>query len=318
MVENTASKGLGFGIPNVSPALLKQKALNFIKLNGPILPLQIAKSLEVNIIFAGAILSELVSSKLIFATKSTIGSSPLYYMKGQESKLGPALYDHFKQKEKQAYDRLKENNILRDSEAEPWQRIAMHDLKDFCVPLSVTLNGNTEIFWKFHIISDEEAKSIIESLLKPKLPEVKQEIKEPEINEIQKGAVKEIIKEKHKKEDVKQEKLEIKDKKIEKDKFYNIVQDFFYKNNIQVSESTTIRKNREFDVIAKIPSNIGLISYYIKAKNKKTINEVDISLAYSEAQHKKMSCLIITTGKPTKKAITLIEKKFQGIILRQI
>jgi len=41
------------------------KILNFIRINGPVLPVQISKYVDTNILFAGAMLSELVSKKAI-------------------------------------------------------------------------------------------------------------------------------------------------------------------------------------------------------------------------------------------------------------
>ena len=330
----STQKGINFGIPNVEPALLREKALSFVRSNGPVLPLQIAKHLSTNTIFAGAILSELISAKHIFVTHATIGSSPLYYIKGQEEKLGPSLYNYLKQKEKQAYDKIKESKIIRESEAEPWQRVAMRDLKDFCFPLTVTIDQEKiEIFWKFYLVSEEEAKNLISSMLKKEEPiePIKEIVKEEAIKEEKQDVIQEISKqviEKPIKKPFVKQKLEqtqlqeikeiVKDKALEKDKFYNYVKEFCSKNNIQISEEFTISKNKEFDFIAKIPSNIGLITYYIKAKNKKSINEGDVSLAFSESQFKNLPCLFLTTGKLNKKASLLLDKKFQNVILRQI
>ena len=327
----STQKGINFGIPNVEPALLREKALSFVRSNGPVLPLQIAKHLSTNTIFAGAILSELISAKHIFVTHATIGSSPLYYVKGQEEKLGPSLYNYLKQKEKQAYDKIKESKIIRESETEPWQRVAMRDLKDFCFPLTVTIDQEKiEIFWKFYLVSEEEAKDLINSMLKkeehvePIQEVIKQEEKQEVIQEIfnkvieEKPIKKPFVKPKPEQTQLPEIKEIVKDKTLEKDKFYNYVKEFCSKNNIQISEELVISKNKEFDFTAKIPSNIGLITYYIKAKNKKSINDGDISLAFSESQLRKLPCLFLTTGKLNKKASVILDKKFQNIILRQI
>src|SRR3989344_8777644 len=281
----STQKGINFGIPNVEPALLREKALSFVRSNGPVLPLQIAKHLSTNTIFAGAILSELISAKHIFVTHATIGSSPLYYIKGQEEKLGPSLYNYLKQKEKQAYDKIKESKIIRESEAEPWQRVAMCDLKDFCFPLTVTIDQEKiEIFWKFYLVSEEEAKNLISSMLKKEEP-IKEFVKEEAIKaekqeviqEISKQVIEKPIKNPYVKPKPEQTQLPeiketVKDKSLEKDKFYNYVKEFCSKNNIQISEELVISKNKEFDFTAKIPSNIGLITYYIKAKNYKILS----------------------------------------------
>ena len=59
--------------------------------------------------------------------------------------------------------------------------------------------------------------------------------------------------------------------------------------------------------------------YLIKAKNKPSINEADISMAFSEGQLRKMPVVLLTNGKPNKKASILIEQKMQGqLILKEI
>jgi len=204
-------------------------------------------------------------------------------------------------------------------------------LKDFCFPLTVTIDQEKiEIFWKFYLVSEEEAKNLISSMLKKEEPikefvkeEAIKEEKQEVIQEISKQVIEKAIKKPYVKPKPEQTQLPeiketVKDKSLEKDKFYNYVKEFCSKNNIQISEELVISKNKEFDFTAKIPSNIGLITYYIKAKNKKSINDGDISLAFSESQLRKLPCLFLTTGKLNKKASVILDKKFQNVILRQI
>ena len=87
--------------------LIKQKVLDFIKFNGPVLPYQIAKIIEKNLIIAGALLSDLLSEKYIKISRAKVGGSPVYYISGQEPKL-EMLYRYLPSKEKEAYDILKE------------------------------------------------------------------------------------------------------------------------------------------------------------------------------------------------------------------
>ena len=97
-----------------------------------------------------------------------------------------------------------------------------------------------------------------------------------------------------------------------------IIREYLSKNKINVLEETIIKKQSEFEFIVNIPSSVGNLKYFIKAKNKASINDVDISLAYSESHQKKLPCLFITRGKLTKKAVDL-EKKLTGqITLKQI
>ena len=68
-------------------------------------------------------------------------------------------------KEKKAYDRLNENKILRDKEQEPVIRVALREIKDFALPLNVKYDNTTEIFWKWHMLNDQEAEQLIKSKL---------------------------------------------------------------------------------------------------------------------------------------------------------
>ena len=92
----------------------QQKILFLVKSKGPLLPSQINKELNVDVLFASAMLSELVDRKLLRLSKAKIGGSPVYYAQGQESKLD-ILYPYLNEKERRAYDLLKENKVLRAS-----------------------------------------------------------------------------------------------------------------------------------------------------------------------------------------------------------
>jgi hypothetical protein len=147
---------------------LKQKILDFVKENGPVLPVQISKEINGNTIFAGAFLSELVSSNLVKMSHAKIGGSRLYYVPGQEEKL-QKLVDHLSERPKKALMLLKENKVLRDKDCEPWERVALGEIKDFAVPLQVNIKGNVEIFWKWYLLTDSEAEQIILPMIKSEL-----------------------------------------------------------------------------------------------------------------------------------------------------
>ena len=82
---------------------IRTKALSCVERFGPLLPIQISKELNTNLIFAGAILSELVSRKSLVITHVKKGGSPFYYCKGQEEKL-QNLSNNLGSKEKEIYN----------------------------------------------------------------------------------------------------------------------------------------------------------------------------------------------------------------------
>jgi len=143
----------------------RAKIVTIIKSKGPVLPVQITKELNTTPIFAAAMLSELVDSKILRLSFTKIGGSPIYYLPGQESLLPNLLYGHLHEKEKKAYDLLKQHGILKDRSLEPVVRVALREIKDFAIPLEVTKGNESEIYWKFFAMSDSEAEKKIREIL---------------------------------------------------------------------------------------------------------------------------------------------------------
>jgi len=300
----------------------RDDVLNFIKYNGPVLPVQIAKHINTNILFSSAILSELVARKILKITHASIGGSPLYYLPGQEELMDTRLCTALHGREKEAYQLLKDKKVLWEKEMEPWQRVAVKDLKDFSVQIMVNQEGNVEAFWKHSLVSDDEAKLIISSIINGSAPveEAKPEAVDEENIETVIPEVQEEIKPKviiEPKEFV-QEKIEAEPKitKVKKEKpegnFYGKVLDFVQANNVEIIKEEVIKKDKEIDFVVNVLSNFGKLRYLIKAKNKAAINEADVSMAFSEGQLKKLPVILLVNGKPNKKAIALIEQKMQG------
>src|SRR3989344_5056493 len=65
----------------------KEVILSSIKMRGPSLPVQVARVLEVEPLFASAFLSELKDEQKIKVSNLRVGSSPLYFIDGQEGML---------------------------------------------------------------------------------------------------------------------------------------------------------------------------------------------------------------------------------------
>ncbi|MEK6826765.1 MAG: hypothetical protein AABX90_03990, partial [Nanoarchaeota archaeon] len=145
---------------------IKEKIISIVKTEGPLLPIQISRKLEKDTIFAGAVLSELVKQKTLLVSNGKIGSSPIYYISGQENKLS-ILYSHLPSKEKEAYELLRSHQILKDKDCTPPIRIALRSIKDFSIPLE--LNG--ELYWRWHLTQESEAKELL-NLAKQKEPEM--------------------------------------------------------------------------------------------------------------------------------------------------
>ncbi len=298
------------------------KALSLIRFRGPSLPVDIAKHIGTDTLLASAVLSELVSNGRLKLSTLKVGGSPLYYIKGQEARLQEHT-KHLHEKEQKAYNLLKEKQVLRDKELAPVERVALRSIKDFAVPLTVKANGKEDLVWKFHTVSNEEAEPLIRKILgigakkKEKLEEVQ---KRPEVKQ------ETLVAEKRDKQEPKESIKEIKEEKTEKpkaraeptDEFHISLIEFFSKNNIEVVDENVVRKKKEIDFILKIPSPVGTLMYYCKAKSKKRSNDADLSTAYVQGQAKKLPVLYLTTGELSKKANEMLQEEFKNLTVKKV
>ena len=303
----------------------RERVTQTIKIRGPVIPAQIAKVIGTDILMASATLSELVSKNILKISHVKFGSTPLYYLPGQESRLQD-FAKNLHEKEKRAYDLLMQKKILRDKTSEPVVRVALRNIKDFAVPLQVKINDNIEIFWKWYLITNEEAAKIIKETIKFDEPkkEVKpvqetiarkeQEKPKEEQNQIKKEELKRVMP----REEIKNEEKKIFIDKTAEDKFLTEVKRFFEKSNINLIEEKIVKKNSDLDLVIEVPSAVGSLIYYCKARSKKRISDSDLSSAFVQGQLKKLPVLFLTKGELTKKANDMLSKEFKSIKIKKI
>jgi hypothetical protein len=305
----------------------RDKILSFIKGKGPVLPFQIAKHIGTDIIMASAHLAELTATHKAKISHIKVGGSPLYYLPGQEEMLSNFV-GSLNEKELKAYNFLKEKLILKDSELSPLNRVIFGELKDFAMPLNVNFNGVSESFWKWHLATDREVESGIKSILniqeeEPRKQEVQKKIEAVEERRQESpGKVDEKRKEVQEKLE-KVEKPSKKDSKARKEKkeksvFYDSVLSFFEKSKITVIETDVIKKGTEMDFIIEVPSVVGNLRCYCKAKSKKKIDEDELSSFFVKAQYKKMQLILVSDGDLSPKAGDMLRKELSGMIFRRL
>ena len=295
-----------------------ERILLLIKEKGPVLPVHISKEIKENILMTSARLSELISSNKLKISSIKVGGSPLYYLQGQEPKLQD-FSGNLPGAEKKAYELLKQSKIIRESTAEPVIRVALRQLKDFAVPLQVTHENNTEVFWRWFLMDNKEAEPLIKHILLIKEKEEKKETinttksnlgqKEPTgLSEI--TMAKEKITSQVRKDPVKKPKM---DRNLP-----NEISNFFSKNSISIIESKEVKKNSEMEFLIELKTQIGHIRYFCKAKNKRSISEGDINSALLQAQSRNLPLLFLTTGIIAKKVKDLIDSNFKNVICKEI
>ncbi|MCX6708177.1 MAG: hypothetical protein NTW67_00810 [Candidatus Woesearchaeota archaeon] len=265
----------------------------------PLLPTSVAKALATNSIMAGAMLSEMCSKGLLKTSALRVGGSPLYIIPGKEEQLLNYLQS-LNEKDRRTVEKLQAEKIIRQTEADPLTQVSLAQVKDFAKPLTVTYENKQETFWKWFSIEDKEAEELIRMKLEGK--PIAKKIEQPKIPVEQPKPI--------------EQKTLAPAEKPTGD-FWQQTQTFLTKNNITLTEQTTIKKKLEFDLIIELPSPVGKLSYYCKARNKKKITEGDISAAYVQGQIKKLPVIYLTNGELTKQAKEVLAQ-LKGITIAKV
>ncbi len=302
----------------------RTKILSILKIKGPALPVHIARESGISMLFAGAFLSELAREDAIKISKTKVGGSPLYYLKGQENLLDN-FYKYLPEKEREAFLMLQKEKILEDKKQHPAIRVALRCIKDFAVPFL----KDGEIVWRFHTTSESEVRGILEP--KAEVKEVKQPLKEEVKQEIKKITterkdkqldigLKPIKKGKFQKKKVEsfQNPLVIEETKKEKPKPEFIIH---ITEKINRKYKIIEEKNyapREYKCIVQINSELGPINFLTFAKDKKKISETDIKKALSEAQKIPLPTLFLHNGELSKRAQEYARKYFSVLKVEKI
>ena len=315
----------------------RDKIIGFVKMKGPVLPVQISKLIGMDIVMASAHLAELTATNKMKISAIKVGGSPLYYLAGQEEMLLKFI-SNMNEKELKALELLKENKVLRDSEQAPVIRVALREIKDFAMPLNVRYNDASEVFWKWYLAPNDEAEKIIKSKLdivekeiSPKAMEGDAKIQQPKPEILQKEVQAEKNTGEKATEKAQQQLREtpqktpqqkIKTRKAKEtpkeDEFMKDVMKFFEKNKITVINSETIKKNSEMDFVIEIPSVMGNLQYYCKAKNKERVSDSDLSNAYVKGQFKKLPVIVLAPGELSAKAAEMIKKELNNLTFKKI
>lgn len=320
--------------------LNRDGVLAVLKQRGPSLPIHIKKAIGKGDTFMiGAILTELRSSKLIKVSNTKRGGSPFYYVPEHTYRLDQLIPD-LGEKDRRTALLLKERKVLRDKDQDPLVRVSLRQIKDFAVPVEVKLSSGSEQFWKWFATPNDEIETIIKTMLgfkksggsndseRKKAP-LSGAVKKQSVNEHAENARKEYRSDSAR--ETKREALEEKtssegvQKKLSaaelgqptNDAFLLKIRTFCKDKKIVILQEDVIRKNSDIELLLEVPTPVGNLEFFCKAKSKKNCNDGDLSTAYLKGQNKKLPTLFVTTGNVSKKAMNLLNE-FKGLIVKKI
>jgi hypothetical protein len=102
------------------------------------------------------------------------------------------------------------------------------------------------------------------------------------------------------------------------DPFSVLLHAFFVKNNIKIVEQACVKKKAEYDFVLLLPSSVGELRYYCKAKAKKSVNEGDVSAAFVQGQIRKLPVLFLSPGELAKKAKELVSNELSALTYKRL
>lgn len=285
-------------MPTQDTSQIKNKIINFLRVNGPSLPVHIAKEIDLSILFTSAFLSELLAERQLKMSHMKIGSSKLHFLEGQEDKLESFAEQHLKSKERDAFLLLKENKFLKENELHPAIRVALKDIKDFAIPF----NRNDEIIWRYYLIPESEFT------LENEMEKTFEEIPDQEVfdEKPQTGEIKEdnlnIFDNKEEIKEVKIEKPKLKVSKKKSasqkksDQFFNRVKEYLSQKIIEIIDIESFSKSDLSLRVRQEGKEELLVAF-----NKKKITENDIIKANKKAAELQLPYTVLSLGEPLKK-----------------
>jgi flagellar biosynthesis GTPase FlhF len=180
--------------------LTKDNLLKFVAQKKAVTPTDVAETFQTTTMIGSAALSELAKDNHVKISYLKLGSTPYYYDPRQKEcliALGEAQYSKY---EKETFNRLRTQEIIPEAAMSVQERVAVLQLKDFAIPLSVTHEGAEIKFWVWYLRNVEQTKKEIMNYLNNQAEEEKKEQKRKEDEEHKKE-----IEEKRKEEELKKQ-----------------------------------------------------------------------------------------------------------------
>jgi len=252
---------------------MKEKIVEFIRENGPTLPVQIVSKTGGNSFVASAYLSDLVDKKEILQSDERIGSVPLYYLKGQEDLLKEKIADlNLSVKTARNFQKKK---VVETPDLESKR-------KDFDRRLKMIEDEETHREEKKKSALDKARELIKKTVQKPRIevPRPKLEVPKP----IEQPKIEKLV-------EVRPKVVET----IEEPTFSKRASEFLETSGVEILKSENLTANSGAFIV-RAPSSVGPLKFYVKLWSKKRLNKSDVAESYALALEKKLPVIILTNG----------------------
>ncbi|MBN1275098.1 hypothetical protein JXA12_02300 [Candidatus Woesearchaeota archaeon] len=299
--------------------LTREAVLSVLQRKGPCLPVHIKQALgEGDTFTIGALLTELREAGKLKISNTKRGGSPFYYVPEHAYRMAEHL-DDLGEKERRAAQLLKERKVLRDKEQEPLTRVCLRQIKDFAIPVEAKTKDGAELFWKWYLLPNDEAENQVKQALGITPEQAKEQPRNPPAQAATPATTPQHTPTERPAEPRPTPTTKaLKEQDDTGDPFLRRVLAYFTEKRIHVTKKDVKRKDSDIEFEITLPTAVGRVDYFCKAKNKKKCNDGDLSSAYLQGQGKKLPVLFITTGDVAKKAKDKLKHEYKGLLLVQI
>lgn len=288
--------------------LSADEVLQVVKQHGPIIPNQVKQRLgQGDTTLINVYLSSLKDEGKIKFSNTQLGSSRFAYTPEQKPKL-EGLIEHLNEKDRRTAQKLKEEQVIRVSEAEPLVRVGLQNIKDFAIPIKVSTKQGEELFYRYFLTSQEEAQDKIRSILTGKEPgsnpggATPKEPAQEEPEENKQPEPKKQPEPEQPKKPKKESQGSLYEPPAPDSELGRAVVKYCEENDIIIKSYDEVRKDSEIDLVLDVPTAVGKITFYAKAKSKKSSNDGDVAAAVLAGKTRMLPAMYLTTGEVTNKA----------------
>ncbi len=294
------------------------KAFDVVR-TGPVLPVEVASKLGVDSFLANAYLSQLVDAGKIKQSNERVGNSFVYFLAGQEAQASSRISNLLQGGKKTA--RMYASSVPAGPEVEQkrqafTQRLAEIEAKEQIRKPAPQQPLPQIAQQKPQTVSETQKQEFL-STLRPAIESQLKQQAPPQVQSAQLNLPK-IPSPQAVFAAVGQNFNSQRVEGMEKAKsvFHKIKSTIFMEEGRVVEKALGFlvdagseiigkelrKKGREADILAIVPTPIGPIKFFVMARDKRTVSEAELSLAFTAGQHKKLPVIYVTNGKLTKSA----------------
>ncbi len=255
---------------------MRDKIFEIVKENGPLLPVEVASKADTNSFLANAYLEELVELKKIVASEEKVGSSRLFFVKGQEKTV--------KERVGELGGKIEKTAAAYKSKAVEETPELAKKRKDFADRLEKI--ESKEPVKKKRVVLEEKPKPEFEDMEEPSIKVIP---KKPKLR-----AAKDFVKEKIKKSEP------VADR--DQSRLISVSLNYFREKGIETLDEPVEINSKESEVLARVPSAVGPVKFLVKIKTKKKINRSDLMQLHVESSQRNMPAMLLTDAQMTNTA----------------